>query len=469
MERKVREIALLKRYLRKSPALAILSSPAEVIDMKFELAATMRAERAMESWAVTETAHPTVARWNSGSFEFSFGYQRADLNVCGPPIYLQLGGAIPAEHILYTGAGMSAIASMLTAALTLRESLDVSLPRGAYSETRELCARFGNRVRVQARRPRRSAPCDEARTCVLWIDSCVPCEFDDFTTLPSQAFDLVVFDTTCFSLGSRRIVRVVEWAQRARLPIALVRSHAKLDCLGIEYGRLGSIGYLWDKHDAGQAWMRDLVGESREVIRLFGAAALLSHFPPFAGDPAYYDCTVRRTAAILRNTRRAARQLARACGTGAIRTFQHNLYLTLVPAVPREVAAVWRIAREMCTALARQNLPVKHAGSFAFDFTALDVFVDPLSRHPVLRIAPGDLPPETMDRIVDAIAAYWAPLELATGGDTALRRRSPPRLKDETVAAPPPTLLVHSASSNAMAGKGQSDRMPTIVGKSSPN
>ena len=186
-----------------------------------------------------------------------------------------------------------------------------------------------------------------------------------------------MFDTTCFSHGSRRIANVVDWARRVQLPIALVRSHAKLDCLGIEYGRLGSIEYVVDERDDRHAWLKPLVDETHEAIRLFGAAALPSHFPPFAGEDVYHVCTARRTAAILRNTRRAARWLAGAFGYDAVRTYQHNLYLTLAPAVPRDSAGVWRAADELCSSLARRDLPVKHAGSFGFDFTALDAFTDP--------------------------------------------------------------------------------------------
>jgi hypothetical protein len=423
MARKRREIALLDSCLGAPLAPAVARSAAEAIDTKFKLAAALRAERAMQSWPLSETAHPTIAHWHSGAFKFSFGYQRADLTICGPPIYPALASRVTPAHTIYTGAGMSAIASVLTAALRVRSRASVFLPRGAYSETRELLERFGDRALIEtwghvSRRDRRAIS-------ILWIDSCVPSAFSDFKAMPAGDFDLVVLDTTCFSHGSRRIVQVVDWAQAAHLPIALVRSHAKLDCLGVEYGRLGSIDYLWDKRDRRHVWMKRLLAETREAIRLFGTAALPSHFPPFVGSPAYDVCTAQRTAAILRNTRRAARRLARACGKDAVGTYQHNLYLTLAPATWRNAAAVWRAADELCELLSQQNLPVKHAGSFGFDFTALDSFVDPISARQVLRIAPGDLPTETVDRIVDAIADHWGSHEPASKGDYSRSRASP--------------------------------------------
>jgi len=423
MARKRREIALLDSCLAAPLAPAAPRSVAEAIDTKFKLAAALRAERAMQSWPVTETAHPTIAHWQSGAFKFTFGYQRADLTICGPPIYPALASRITPAHTIYTGAGMSAIASVLTAALRVRGGASVFLPRGAYSETRELLERFGDHVLIETwgHAPRRG----RRAISILWIDSCVPSGFSDFKAMPTGDFDLVVLDTTCFSHGSRRIVQVVDWAQAVHLPIALVRSHAKLDCLGVEYGRLGSIDYLWDERERRHSWMKRLLAETREAIRLFGTAALPSHFPPFAGDPAYHVCTAQRTAAILRNTRRAARRLARACGKDAVGTYQHNLYLTLAPAVRRNAAAVWRTADELCHLLSQQALPVKHAGSFGFDFTALDCFDDPISARPVLRIATGDLPTGTVDRIVDAIAEYWGSHESADGVDSPRSRASP--------------------------------------------
>ena len=138
LDRKHREIGLIDACLATPLKLDALASAEAVIERKFKVARALRAQRSLESWAITETARPEAQRWRSGAYRFSYEYQRADLHVRGPAIY--------------------------------------------------------------------------------------------------DGTDVVVFDTTCFWQDSARIRIVIDWALRAGLPMALVRSHAKLDSLGSNMG-----------------------------------------------------------------------------------------------------------------------------------------------------------------------------------------------------------------------------------------
>jgi hypothetical protein len=423
LARKHREMELIAACFDAPVAPAAPLSAAQAIDEKFRLAGALRAERSRSSWAITETARPEIQRWRVGSYAFSFGYQRADLQVRGPAIY-----SVPGAHqdvrsqTLYTGSGMSAIAVVFSALLRLRDRLHVFATRGFYSETRELLESFGPCVTVThvirrfetTRSTAATASASRARTLsaaaasrILLLDSCVSDGFDAYRDLRAEDFDVVVFDTTCFPQTSARIRNVVEWSLRTRVPLALVRSHAKLDALGIEYGRLGSVVLLWRRAHAGSVRMRDLARAAEASVRLYGVAAIPAHFPPFTGTDAYRRASRARTAAIIGNTRRAARRLATALGRDCVRTFQHGLYLALVPGRDMQLDDVKHAADDLCRALIRRGLPVKHAGSFGFDFVAVEWFYDAIARRNVIRVSGADLPWSLVEPIVGGIEAWW--------------------------------------------------------------
>jgi hypothetical protein len=297
---------------------------------------------------------------------------------------------------------MAAIAALVTGLVHVYGTIDVHAPRGGYGETRELFQRFGDRIREMPLALRRNlAPKRGAR--IVWVDSAagrVPRAADP---MPRDT-DLVACDTTCFWLDSGRIRRVARWARRHDVPLALVRSHAKLDSLGVEYGRLGSIVLAW-RRAGGKDRMRDVVREARNAVRLLGVAPIPVHLPPFTGSDEYRELSAERTAAIVHNTRRLAHALASTSLRDAVKLYRHGLYLTLAPRGELRVRDVKRAIDALCEALGDT---ARHAGSFGFDFVAAEWFTDPVTRRNVIRIAPGDLPPSAMDVLAQRIAAWFA-------------------------------------------------------------
>ena len=431
LDRKFREISLLNSCLASPLDLQRPASAGMAIEQKFRLAAAIKAERSLQNWSFTETARSLTQRAKSGAFEFGYGYQRADLHILGPPIYRALCSPITnvVQQTMYTGSGMSAMAALLTALLRLRDSAEVLIPQGCYSETRELIESFGGLFRILPleawRRLRRST---KGVTRIALLDSSVRSGFFGFLGAPIHDIDLVIFDTTCFWRSSARIERVVNWALHSKLPLALVRSHAKLDCLGIEYGRLGSVvvaspqqGILSGRPE----WIIDLSRQTSDSVRLFGFAPIPASFPPFTGTRQFERCSVLRIAAIIRNNRRMAGLLsAELGGTRVVSAFQHGLYLTLMPSRDLSIQRARGLAAALCDELISSALPVSHSGSFGFDFVAIEWFADSSSRRNVIRVAASDLPSSLIDQVAEGIARSWSRRELSMKNSSHAMRTS---------------------------------------------
>ncbi|HKG99453.1 MAG TPA: hypothetical protein VKB08_01845 [Bradyrhizobium sp.] len=249
---------------------------------------------------------------------------------------------------------------------------------------------------------------------ILLIDFCSAHPLSFYQVQASAPWDLLLFDTTCLPAKSGRVRRVLAIALTAGIPVVLVRSHTKLDSLGIEYGRLGSAVFLMPTRNNKvfrREWFEKLTQETREAVRLFGAAAVPAHLPPFAGDAIFERLNVQRTAKIIRNTRRLAQRLG---AMGILpRTYAHGLYITFSGMSHSDLDCAKAAAKMLAEHLQNAGLPVRHAGSFGFDFVAIDSFVDAAGRNTV-RVAPADTPASIIDEIAYQIGRWW-PTQIVPG------------------------------------------------------
>src|SRR5579871_1048858 len=404
-ERKTSELRLLNDCLRCPLPFTKPLSVAEVIQQKFRLTALLKAEHASGDWTGTETSWAS-SKHTSGRFEFAYDYQRADLDVRGPAFY-ELNDCD--SQTVYAGSGMAAIAALLLASARLIGRAKILVPPGSYGETQELVQGYARQLHLVTDFHEAIGNRENCR--ILLLDSSLPAAAFEATVRerPPQ-LDLLIFDTTCFVARSGRIGRVVKWAKHHQVPLVMVRSHNKLDSLGAEYGRLGSAVFIDRHHDfeKSPSKIKGLPSEMRNAVRLLGGAALPAHFPPYVGRPTYRELTSRRTAAILRNSRRSSRYFAAKlpCMTRELR-YTHGLYITLKGADTLSEEKARQTAALLSEDLGGRGLAIRHAGSFGFDFAATEWFRDRTTDEYVVRIAIPDLATVHWDELTHAIAEWW--------------------------------------------------------------
>ncbi|MGY2843741.1 hypothetical protein ACVIWU_006383 [Bradyrhizobium sp. USDA 4509] len=409
LRRKHEELQLLDACLDHSFAPPTPKSINEAIALKFKLTAAIRAQHDLTEWTTTETAWSHRKKSFDSPFDFRYDYQRADLDVAGPSFY-DLGEDIEWETV-YTSSGMASISALLLASSHLFDRADiVSLP-GTYGETLEFVEAYARHLRSITAVEVLGAPASGASHRILLLDSCASAkDFEACLRSPWAQFDLCIFDNSCLAGSSGKIARALRKARRCGVPMAMIRSHTKLDSLGVEYGRLGSTTFV--RSAEADLWvrspLRNLPDEMRNAVRLLGGAALPAHFPPYVGSPEYRSLTTRRVAAIIRNSRRTAHFFRQALGDLVRQTnFAHGLYVLLKCRRPLDEEEARQAASEMSRDLGLAGFPIRHAGSFGFDFAATEWFHDMTTGAFSVRIAVPDLPTKVWDEQTWAIARWW--------------------------------------------------------------
>ncbi len=354
-----------------------------------------------------------------GGYSFRYGYQRFDLQVTAPPVYPALGSP---ERTFYTCSGMAAVTAVVIALNRLAQSrIAFWSVTDAYFETQHLVRHYADRldVRVAARFGDLAAEAGDA-FIVVHIDSICARGPDELWDLLTDRVILAIFDTTCYSRGDNRIEDTVRRLESRGIPVVIVRSHLKLDSLGLEAGRLGSI-HLRAPEGCGAVPRQVLEAIAHlvpDVVRLFGIAPSIDRFPIFADDDELLELSVLRAEMIKRNSAAIADELERAVPDIAVRRYHHGMFLTLHRSNWTAAEPVRKIASAI-EALCRQvGSHVAHATSFGFDFTVVTDVMDVATDRFCLRLAPSDEPLDRMLSIVPMLVrALDSPARTRTAPD----------------------------------------------------
>ena len=109
---------------------------------------------------------------------------------------------------------MGAIASLLLAlSKSMKGGEVVALP-GSYGETLELIDGYAQQLHLVIGSIQ-SFSTDSTSRRVLLLDSCIASrDFGNVVNCGKLHFDLIIFDTTCFTGSSGRIEQVIRWSRR---------------------------------------------------------------------------------------------------------------------------------------------------------------------------------------------------------------------------------------------------------------
>lgn len=420
--RKRRELTTLNAKLRVPCIIPDALGMDDVIELKFRIRSMLLAEAITGYSLYTETNSIAGAVHAYYDYRLDYYYQRYDLSIHGPDIYPHLG-AMGADggallRTLYAASGMSALAALF---FSLDRAGATAWSVVAYAdtlfETQHLIAQMTCLELRTAATPEElhrtlaDLMPGERGICLL-LDSILAGDYAAETLLRLQphTVDLLLFDTTCYEIGSDRIARAIDIASVLNIPLVLVRSHLKLGFLGVEYGRLGSLVLAAGAAvpEPGRKLLEALAVLARDTISVTGMGPVVAHLIPFAGDPEFRALNRERIERIAENNAMGAEHLHRALRAEGFHVvaYHHGMFLSIEFPQRLDRDSVLPIVEQLCASAIARGMPVRRAGSFGFDFIAVSDFVDLRRSAPCIRVALSDHPAHIILSFCDFLAQW---------------------------------------------------------------
>lgn len=329
--------------------------------------------------------HPGHLKLNG--YVFSYRYQRFDMKISGPLVYPNIPSSDYYHGTVYVNSGMSAISTVLHAINRVKPDWTLLVGEGCYYESLHVMTNLCERIKVIQYD---DVDRESVENHILYVDSYSQEPFS-FNSADMNTIRLVVVDTTCWSADSINDESFFSIYSELKCPLLLVRSHVKLDSLGMEYGQLGSVTTLCpiDVSTEVLDFIIELVNVCHDYITVFGILANPLSFGPFFGR----ECqSVAESRVIrIRKNNVVLGEHFKKDDNCIVKVYRHELFLTIKqPSVPDEMLALGYA--ETITDTLEKILPTRIASSFGFDYMTIFSFLDDESGLWGLRVCAGDVP-----------------------------------------------------------------------------
>lgn len=423
LARKRREIGLLNGRLDHPIDLPEPFGIDDVMTVKERIRASQLAGAIVTHPHISDTNGWEKLEHPFHEYRLRYLYQRYNLEVLAPPIYpdsakLGQGHDTSAVTTRYVASGMSALASILLALNRIvANGCHLLAMHDTFFETQHLIRQLAPNLHLRlACSPEEMMAqigmvAGGEEGLALLIDSIVAADpIPMLERIAAGAIDLLIVDTTCYEVASPGIERAIDAALRLGIPLVLVRSHLKLDFMGVEYGRLGSVVTLLgpDAPDDVRRLYDALVAVSHDVTCVLGMAAVPYNLIPGFDDPAFHALNNERIDRLRNNNAWGSDHVRRALflhGFNVV-SYHHQLFFTVELASGESHEEVKEKVEDLQRHLYARRLPVRRATSFGFDFVAVADFVDLNRDAPVIRVALSDHSRDIVEEICDQLVEW---------------------------------------------------------------
>ena len=309
----------------------------------------------------------------SDIYNFNYNYQRFDASLTYnnfEEIFYNIKGIH--SKTIFTNCGMSSIFAVLFN-LSKVGKYKISLEKDSYFETQQLLKKlnlsFGKKI--------------------TYLDTIS----DSFTFDCNDKNGIVIIDTTCYH--PHKFKNLIKKIIENKNLCILLRSHVKLDMLGLETTFLGSITFFISPKTTSRRFnkIKKIIKNISEFCGNTGILATENNIFPLLNDKDFIELNKKRVERIIKNNIYFYNKIKT---KGNITLHKHNLFSTIIVNNCEVKDLIEFLKKEA----EKTNGLFFYSGSFGFDYIAVDTYIDLNNNKNTIRISIGDVDKYTIDTFI---------------------------------------------------------------------
>jgi hypothetical protein len=212
----------------------------------------------------------------------------------------------------------------------------------------------------------------DLRADIALIDSSLMENSLDEILAKCRGVKVLIVDTTCWIHDDPRVSKVIKFALKTKAKLFLCRSHLKLDSMGMEYGRLGSIVWSHVKSETPESLRMNQ--KLQQLLRLWGGYAQISQLYPFWQNKKFHAQNAKWVDRLRKANSAFAAEMADAKFNGlSFRKFDHDIF-SWIECTNYSERMIRRETKFLMRALRFQGYQSHLVASYPWDFVALTFF-----------------------------------------------------------------------------------------------